>query len=397
MSRLVTGFGYAMNIYVGPSRHPVKEITLPYEGMFVEPIYVPRNPLKNRWRHKQFKVEVKGKKLVVQREDMNRGWNLNLIVKAFYSKEVLHTHSNEFQAHLQNEGSVVTIRLEPNQKIRCSQKALIFKEDVVEMTATKLSPTRPGMRGVLKGSLSTINDGIKSSFSGDDEESDCISEFQYSSNFDNQEDNMIERDGNNAQTDSVASYSSGIITLGVQFPSKILHLNLGEYGNRILFREGLNIAASCDVEIVDSPDFMNQFQSFVGHGDVFLKVGPTMKQRIIKEKEAIAVREDCLLAFTQDISSSVQKMENLSTSLFSGQRLTYRKLVGPGLVWLDYRQSNIIVDGDNEDEELSVNNDDVHLMDDMDDSVISEENDGSNTSNSPNSSPSLENPEIITE
>lgn len=328
---------------------------------------------------------------------MNRGWNLNLIVKAFYSKEVLHTHSNEFQAHLQNEGSVVTIRLEPNQKIRCSQKALIFKEDVVEMTATKLSPTRPGMRGVLKGSLSTINDGIKSSFSGDDEESDCISEFQYSSNFDNQEDNMIERDGNNAQTDSVASYSSGIITLGVQFPSKILHLNLGEYGNRILFREGLNIAASCDVEIVDSPDFMNQFQSFVGHGDVFLKVGPTMKQRIIKEKEAIAVREDCLLAFTQDISSSVQKMENLSTSLFSGQRLTYRKLVGPGLVWLDYRQSNIIVDGDNEDEELSVNNDDVHLMDDMDDSVISEENDGSNTSNSPNSSPSLENPEIITE
>ena len=378
--------------------------------MFVEsePINVPRNPLKNQWRDKQFKVEVKGKKLVVEREDMNRGWNLNLIVKAFYSKEVLHTHSHEFQARLQKEGSVVTIRLAPNQKIRCSQKALIFKEDGVEMTAARVSPpTRPGMRGVLKGSISTINDaindGIKSSLSGDgdDEESDCISEFQYTSNLDsNEDDNVTETEGtvdgngNNAQSsDSVASYSSGTgnITLGVQFPSKILHLNLGEYGNRILIREGLNIAFSVDVEIVDSPDFMNQFQSFVGHGDIFLKVGPTMKQRILKEKEAITIREDCLLAFTQDIISSVQKLENLSSSLFSGKRLTYRKLVGPGLVWLDYRQSNIIVDGINEDEELSVtndnDNDDVQLMDDnmMDDSsVISEENDGSNTDNTSN-------------
>mmetsp|Transcript_22727 Transcript_22727/g.33645 ORF Transcript_22727/g.33645 Transcript_22727/m.33645 type:complete len:385 (-) Transcript_22727:212-1366(-) len=383
MSRLGTGFGYEMNIYVGPSRHPAKEITLPYEGMFVEPepINVPRNPLKNQWRDKQFKVEVKGKKLVVEQEDTNRGWDLNLVVKAFYSKEVLHTHSHEFQARLQKEGSVVTIRLAPNQKIRCSQKALIFKEDVVEMTAAKVvSPTRPGMRGVLKGSISTINDaindhGIKSSVSGDgdDKESDCISEFQYTSNLDNED-------------------SSGVITLGVQFPSKILHLNLGEYGNRIFFREGLNIAFSVDVEIVDSPDFMDQFQSFVGHGDIFLKVGPTMKQRILKEKEAIEIREDCLLAFTQDINyinSSVQKMENLSTSLFSGKSgLAYRKLVGPGLVWLDYRQSNIIVDGISEDEELSVTNDDVQLMDDdmmMDDSVISEDNeiDGSKTSNNP--------------
>eukprot|EP00554_Chaetoceros_debilis_P008079 CAMPEP_0194080162 /NCGR_PEP_ID=MMETSP0149-20130528/6225_1 /TAXON_ID=122233 /ORGANISM="Chaetoceros debilis, Strain MM31A-1" /LENGTH=388 /DNA_ID=CAMNT_0038761809 /DNA_START=108 /DNA_END=1274 /DNA_ORIENTATION=+ len=387
MSRLGTGFGYEMNIYVGPSQHPTKEITLPYEGMFVEPepINVPRNPLKNQWRDKQFKVEVKGKKLVVEQEDTNRGWDLNLVVKAFYSKEVLPTHSHEFQARLQKEGSVVTIRLAPNQKIRCSQKALIFKEDVVEMTAAKVvSPTRPGMRGVLKGSISTINDaindhGIKSSVSGDgdDKESDCISEFQYTSNLDNED-------------------SSGVITLGVQFPSKILHLNLGEYGNRIFFREGLNIAFSVDVEIVDSPDFMDQFQSFVGHGDIFLKVGPTMKQRILKEKEAIEIREDCLLAFTQDINyinSSVQKMENLSTSLFSGKSgLAYRKLVGPGLVWLDYRQSNIIVDRINEDEELSVTNDndddDVQLMDDdmmMDDSVISEDNeiDGSKTSNNP--------------
>lgn len=356
--RSVTGFGYAMNIYVGSSRTRTKQIYLPYEGMFVQPVHVPKNPMKNRWRHMTFNANVRGKTLEVTREDSDRGWNIPLVFKAFYSKDVLHTHKRALDLHIQNEGSVLTVKLRLGEKIRCAPKTLIFKEEEIKRMNVNISPMPAhGGLGLLRGSLRDLNQGIKQSFSGEDDDDEKMAEYSYTN-----EDSIYE-DANDESNRSEDKQFS-IVTLGVQFPYKILHLSLGEYGNRIIFRRGTHLASSADVEVIDS-DFLDSFQSLVGHGEVFLQIGPTLKRMVLKEEEAVAVRHDCLLAFTQDVKSSMQSIDKLK-GIFDN-KVTYRKLVGPGILWLDYRQSNILVENF-EDEELSIAKDTVDDFDPTNDS-----------------------------
>ena len=330
--RSLTGFGYAMSIYVGPSKEKTKLINLPYEGMFVEPTYVPRDSLKNRWRKETFNVEVSGKQLSVTREDRDRGWGVPLVLKAFYSRDVVRTYVNDLDAFVQNEGSVVTIKLHPGQKLRCLQKALIFKEENIIKTSSKVVTIANTVRGKVKVGLQTINEEIRNNFSkADDEEGIHFAEFT----------NVSEGDGK----------PFGIVTVGVDYPNKVLYLSLGEFGNRLIFRKGTQLGTSTNVEIEDA-DFLDSFQSFIGHGDVFIKTGPTLKQINLKEKQSITVRQDCLIAFTQDIISTSQKIDRLR-GLFDDKAM-YRNLIGPGIMWVDYRKSDVRVESDEYDNDLNI-------------------------------------------
>jgi hypothetical protein len=353
----MTGFGYSMSVYVGPSNEPTKTVTLPYEGMFVEPTYEARDSLKRRWRKEEFHVEVSGKQLLVTRKDRNRGWTVQLIFKAFYSRDVMCTYVNDLDAFVQNEGSVVTIKLRPGQKLRCLHKALIFKEEEIIKTNSKILPiAKPTVQGKVKVSLQHINEEIKSSFAKEnspskdaDEESIHFAEFT------------------NGKEDEMKPY--GIVTIGVNYPNKVLYLSLGEFGNRLIFKKGAQVGTSSNVEIEDS-DFLDPFQSFIGHGDVFIKTGPAVKQINLKDKESTTVRQDCVIAFTQDVTSSLQKMNKIM-GIFD-EKATYRNLIGPGIMWVDYRESNVRVESDESDSD-NKNNDTTFAEDSIKELQIEED------------------------
>lgn len=339
MSKTQTyGFGYSMNIYVGPSKDKSKEIFLPYAGMFVEPLNIPRNLMKNRWTSGQFKMAVDGKKLRVTREDRDRGWGSDLTLRAFYSKNALQSHSFEYDAEVLNEGSAVTVRLYPDQKILIEQSSLLFKGEAVTMSDPHASVYHLSQKipNLFKG----LNETIRNSPSKDN--------------------------GKEIKARGLAQYiydggmgTNGLITFGAEFPSKVMHLSVGEYGNRLIFRHATYLAISASIKVLKCDVLDSSFRWLVGSGDVFLKTGPTIKRVILKQEETIAVRQDCLVAFTQDVLFTLH-----NTDKFKGifdKRKVYRRLTGPGVAWIDYRQSNILVENI-DDEQLSIGSDEFETV-----------------------------------
>ena len=77
--------------------------------------------------------------------------------------------------------------------------------------------------------------------------------------------------------------TKGLVCLGTDFPSKIVKLNVNEYGGKIVCQKGALLCAShtIDIEVEFAKKFSTGFfggkgfalQSLVGEGDVFVKTG----------------------------------------------------------------------------------------------------------------------------
>ena len=100
------------------------------------------------------------------------------------------------------------------------------------------------------------------------------------------------------------------------------------------------MASSADVDVVDSK-FLDTFQSLVGYGDVFLKTGSLMRKVDLKENDTLAVKETCLIAFTQDVTSHSEMSDRFKGVIFE-KRVVVRTLKGPGTVWLNNTRGNIL-------------------------------------------------------
>ena len=80
--------------------------------------------------------------------------------------------------------------------------------------------------------------------------------------------------------------TKGYVALGTDFPSKILRLNVNEYGGKIVCQKGALLCAShtVDIEMEYTKNFGSGFfggegfilQGLTGQGDVFLKAGGTL-------------------------------------------------------------------------------------------------------------------------
>ena len=302
------GVGNSIILYVGPSRTKSKQVRLPYSNMMVSP--KPQNAIRNRWDESiSFKTEIKDKILTVTRKDNVKGWGMELQLRSFYRKDYMHTRHNEFNAVMKAEGSAVTIELRHKQKLICKRNAFIFKQEDVKMTNPFVGcEAKNTVSGLFKGTMRNIS----KSFSGD--ESDSMSEYTY-----------LGKKGTNA-----------IVTFGGQFPCKILHLQLGQFGNKIIFREGTLLASSADVKMVDTD--LGSFQCLIGYGDAFFKTGPAWKEIVLTENDSFSVQEKCLIAFTQNIHSQTENMYKFKGVTF--EKSATRTVKGPGIVWLNYRHTN---------------------------------------------------------
>lgn len=123
--------------------------------------------------------------------------------------------------------------------------------------------------------------------------------------------------------------TKGTVGLGTDFPSKIVRLNLEEYGGKIVCQKGAYLAGSdtVDIEMAFSKSMTAGFfggegfvlQSLTGHGDVFVKAGGTLVRRDLKEGETLRVSSGCLVAMTSSVDFDVSMMPGIKNAMFGGE------------------------------------------------------------------------------
>ena len=165
------------------------------------------------------------------------------------------------------ESQVVTIRLEPDQVLRAESGAMLMMTSGVKMETTTGGGVSAGFRRMLTG------------------QNLFISDYTY--------------DG--------SSGPFGYVTLGTDFPSKIVRVNLQQYGGKILCQKGALLCASHTVDI--TMEFTKNFtggffggegfvlQGLTGTGDVMIKAGGALIRKDLGEGEVLRVSSGCLVGF----------------------------------------------------------------------------------------------------
>jgi uncharacterized protein (AIM24 family) len=120
--------------------------------------------------------------------------------------------------------------------------------------------------------------------------------------------------------------TQGYVALGTDFPSKIIRLNVNEYGGKIICQKGALLCAShtIDIEMEFSKNFSTGFfggegfvlQGLTGEGDVFLKAGGTLIRRELEPGEKLRISSGCLVGFSQGVDYGELQIVQRSCLLF---------------------------------------------------------------------------------
>lgn len=105
--------------------------------------------------------------------------------------------------------------------------------------------------------------------------------------------------------------SAGLVALGTDFPSKIVRLNINQYGGKIVAQQGALLCASHTVDI--NMEFTKKLstgffggegfvlQGLTGDGDVFLKAGGSLIRKDLDEGEELRIASGALVAFSNGV------------------------------------------------------------------------------------------------
>jgi uncharacterized protein (AIM24 family) len=166
-----------------------------------------------------------------------------------------------------NESQIVTIELEPDQVLRAESGAMMYMTEGVAIQTTTGGGISSGFQRLMTGQNFFISDYTYAGEPG----------------------------------------TKGVVALGTDFPSRIIRLNLQDYGDKIVCQKGALLCASHTVDV--AMEFTKKFttgffggegfilQALTGHGDVFVKAGGTLIRRDLKEGEQLRVSAGCLVAF----------------------------------------------------------------------------------------------------
>lgn len=169
------------------------------------------------------------------------------------------------------ESQIVTVDLEPGQVLRAESGAMMYMTDGVEMNTT------------TGGGLS---DGFKRMLTG---QNFFISDYSYQG----------------------PEGTKGQVALGTDFPSKILRLDVNEYGGKLVCQKGALLCAShtIDIDMEFTKNFAGGFfggegfvlQGLTGDGDVFLKAGGTLIRRDLEPGEELRISSGALVGFSHGV------------------------------------------------------------------------------------------------
>jgi len=203
-----------------------------------------------------------------------------------------------------NESQIVTVSLEPGQVLRAESGSMMYMTEGVDMNTTSGGGVSAGFKRMLTG------------------QNVFISDYSYNG-----------EQGTN-----------GVVCLGTDFPSKIIRLNVNEYGGKIICQQGALLCAShtVDIEMEFTKKFSTGFfggegfvlQGLVGEGDVFVKAGGTLIRQELVEGEQLRISSGCLVAFSNGVEYDIEMLKGYKNVLFGGEGLFVTTLTGPGTIWL---------------------------------------------------------------
>lgn len=155
-----------------------------------------------------------------------------------------------------NESQILTINLYPNQILRAESGAMMYMTEGITMNTTTGGGMSQSFKRYLTGQNLFISDYTFTRGGGD---------------------------GSGDGGDGEGSALFGTVCLGTDFPSKILRLNVDEYGGKIICQKGALLCSShtIDIEMEFTKKFSTGFfggegfvlQGLIGKGDVFVKAG----------------------------------------------------------------------------------------------------------------------------
>jgi len=229
-----------------------------------------------------------------------------LLVRRSFSSLATASHKSVALVDLQTsakiegeETQVATITIYPGQKIRAESGSMLFMTESIQMETS--SSMSDGMKRFMTGQALFV-------------------------------------------TDFTATDVPGEVTLGPAFPSKILRLNLQEYGDELICQKGAYIASnhSINIDLAFAKNFSAGFfggegfvlQKLTGSGDVLLQACGTLVRKDLEEGETLRVSSGTLVAFTNTVDYDVQMMPGFKNVMFGGEGLFVTTLKGPGVVWL---------------------------------------------------------------
>jgi uncharacterized protein (AIM24 family) len=125
--------------------------------------------------------------------------------------------------------------------------------------------------------------------------------------------------------------TTGYVALGTDFPSKILRLNVNDYGGKLVCQKGALLCAShtIDINMEFTKSFSGGFfggegfvlQGLTGEGDVFLKAGGTLIRRELEPGEELRISSGCLVGFSEEMDYDVQMVKGFKNVFAGGEGL----------------------------------------------------------------------------
>lgn len=203
-----------------------------------------------------------------------------------------------------NESQIVTIDLEPDQVLRAESGAMMYMTENVTINTTTGGGLSEGFKRMLTG------------------QNFFISDYAYEG----------------------PPGTTGTVALGTDFPSKIIRLNVEEYGGKLVCQQGALLCCSHTIDInmeftkTMSGGFFGGegfiLQALSGEGDVFLKAGGTLIRRDLGPGEELRISSGCLVGFSDGVDYDVQMVKGFQNVIAGGEGLFMTTLTGPGVVWL---------------------------------------------------------------
>jgi uncharacterized protein (TIGR00266 family) len=202
------------------------------------------------------------------------------------------------------ECETVTIDLQPNQLLRAESGAMMYMTQGVSMETSTGGGVVAGMKRMMTG------------------QNFFLSDYRYTG----------------------AEGTTGQVCLGSEFPSKIIRLDLDDYGGKIVCQQGALLCAShtVDIEMEFAKKLSTGFfggegfilQALLGTGSVFVKAGGAIITKELKVGDSLCISSGCLVAFTPQVTHDIQVIRGFKNVLFGGEGLFLSTLTGPGILWL---------------------------------------------------------------
>lgn len=136
--------------------------------------------------------------------------------------------------------------------------------------------------------------------------------------------------------------SNRFIGLTPDFPAKVVPINLGEVGGKMITKGGAYMANTGDVRISVDCDCncctccfggMGMVrQSAIGTGTLFVAAGGTVLTKTLGQNESMIIDTDSIVGYQEGVKFSIKRAGGCCTICCGGEGMFNTKVTGPGLI-----------------------------------------------------------------